>query len=380
MRGNIRSLWLTMAIAITVSACGNDTQESATPPPAEVGFITISPHAVTLETELPGRTVSFKTAEVRPQVSGIIEERLFEEGQMVKKGQALYRIDKRVYAAQEATARANVEGAKAQLNIQNVRHERLEKLHNRSAVSQQEFDESKARTTELKAQVAAASAALESARINLDYTTIRSPIDGQIGRSSVSAGALVTAGQPEALATIRQLDPIYVDITQSAAKLRQLRQAIADGHLDASAETITLRFEDGSPYVEKGTLQFAEVAVNESTGSVTLRALFPNPEGVLLPGMYVRASVPEGQVSDAILIPQMALRRDPRGNASVFLLDDDDKVIAQPVVASRTVGNKWLVTEGLNAGDRLIIDGVQRIQPGVTTTPVALSNHEGEED
>lgn len=380
MRGNIHSLWLTMALAITLSACGSDSQETATPPPPEVGFITIQSEPATLETELPGRTASFQTAEVRPQVNGIVEERLFEEGEMVKKGQALYRIDKRVYAAQNATALANLERTKAQLNIQEVRHERLEKLRERNAVSQQEFDESKAQTAELKAQVAASQAALESARINLDYTTVRAPIDGRIGRSSVSAGALVTANQPDALATIRQLDPIYVDITQSASKLRQLRQTIADGHLNVSDEAVTLIFEDGSHYTEMGTLQFAEVAVNESTGSVTLRALFSNPDGVLLPGMYVRANVPEGNVSEAILIPQMALRRDPRGNASVFLLDDDNKVVTQAVTASRTVGNKWLVTEGLSNNDRLIVDGVQRIQPGVTTDPVELPNNEGEDN
>src|SRR5699024_863265 len=380
MRGTFHSLWLTASIAITLSACGSDSQEAATPPPPEVGFITIKPHTVTLETELPGRTASYKTAEVRPQVNGIIEERLFNEGELVKKGQALYRIDKRVYAAQDATARANLERAKTQLNIQEVRHERLEKLRDRNAVSQQEFDESKAQTAELKAQVAASQAALESARINLDYTTVKAPIDGQIGRSSVSAGALVTANQPEALATIRQLDPIYVDITQSAAKLRQLRQAIAEGHLNASDEAVTLMFEDGSPYAEKGSLQFAEVAVNESTGSVTLRALFSNPDGVLLPGMYVRASVPEGNVDNAILIPQMALRRDPRGNASVFLLSENDEVVTQAVTASRTVGNKWLVTDGLSKDDRLIVDGVQRIQPGVTTHPVELPSDEGEDN
>lgn len=380
MRGNTYSLWLTMAIAITLSACGGDTQEAATPPAPEVGFTTIKPDTVVLESELPGRTASYKTAEVRPQVSGLVEERLFEEGEMVKKGQALYRIDKRVYSAQYASAQANLERARAQLKIQEVRHERLDKLRQRNAVSQQEFDESKALTAELKAQVAASNAALESARINLDYTTVKAPIDGQIGRSSVSAGALVTANQPDALATIRQLDPIYVDITQSAAKLRQLRQSIADGHLSVSDETVTLLFEDGSPYHEKGKLQFAEVAVNESTGSVTLRALFGNPDGVLLPGMYVRAGVPEGKVSNAILIPQKALRRDPRGNASVFLLDEDNAVVSQAVVANRTVGNRWLVTEGLNADDRLIVDGVQRIQPGVTTNPVELDNDKEEDN
>ncbi len=378
MRGNIHSLWLAFLLAITLGACSSETEEAGTPPPPEVGYLTVKSKTTTLENELPGRTASFKTAEVRPQVSGIVEERLFEEGEMVKKGQALYRIDKRIYAAQEATARANLERAKAQLNIQEVRHERITKLHERNAVSQQEFDESKAQTAELKAQVAASQAALDNARINLDYTTVRAPIDGQIGRSSVSAGALVTANQPEPLATIRQLDPIYVDMTQSATKLRQLRQAIAEGQLDAAEETVTLKFEDGSPYNEKGTLQFAEVAVNENTGSVTLRALFPNPDGVLLPGMYVRASVPEGTVENAILIPQKALRRDPRGNASVFLLDEDNKVQVQPVVANRTVGNQWLISEGLKNGDRLIVDGVQRIQPGVTTEPVEISADEKE--
>lgn len=375
MRGNSYSLWLTLALTLTtLSACGGDTQEAAAPPPTQVGFITVQAQPVTLDSELPGRTVSYQTAEVRPQVSGLIEERLFEEGEIVKKGQALYRIDKRVYAAQDASARANLERAKAQLNMQEVRHKRLETLRERNVVSQQEFDESVALTAELKAQVAAQNAALESTRINLDYTTVRAPIDGQIGRSSLSAGALVTANQADALATIRQLDPIYVDITQSATKLRQLRQSIANGELSTSDQAVALVFEDGSAYSQQGTLQFAEVAVNESTGSVTLRALFPNPNGVLLPGMYVRAHVPEGSISNGILIPQKALRRDPRGNASVFLLGEKNQVVMQPVVANRTVGNEWLVTEGLKANDRLIVDGVQRIQPGAPTTPVALNN------
>lgn len=374
MRGNSYSLWLTLALTLTtLSACGGDTQETA-PPPAEVGFITVQTQPVTLTSELPGRTVSYKTAEVRPQVGGLIEERLFQEGEIVKKDQALYRIDKRVYAAQEASARANLERAKAQLKIQEVRHKRMEALHERKVVSQQEFDESVALTAELKAQVAAQNAALESARINLEYTTVRAPIDGQIGRSSFSAGALVTANQAEALATIRQLDPIYVDITQSATKLRQLRQALASGELNTSDQAAALVFEDGSPYSEQGTLQFAEVAVNESTGSVTLRALFPNPNNVLLPGMYVRAHIPEGGINSGILIPQKALRRDPRGNASVFLLDESNQVVMQAVIADRTVGSDWLVTEGLKANDRLIVDGVQHIQPGAPTTPVALDN------
>jgi len=382
MRGNILPIWLALIFTLTLTACSEEAAEQQTPPPPEVGFITVKPETVTLDRQLPGRTTAFKTAEVRPQVSGIVEERLFNEGEAVKQGQALYRINKQVYDAELATAQANLKRAESQLNIQLVRHKRMTTLLSRNVVSQQEFDESEASVAELEAQIAASKAAMDRAKINVEYATVRAPIDGQIGRSNVTEGALVTANQPEALATIRQLDPIYVDMTQSASALRQLRQAIAQGAIKgASGDTVpvTLYFEEGGKYEEQGELQFSEVVVGESTGSVTLRALFPNPNGSLLPGMYVRAVTPEGNVENAILVPQKALQRDPRGNASVMVLDDEDKVAIQPVVAERTVGNRWLINKGLQANDRVLVEGLQKVRPGAPTSPVKLDTDDTEQ-
>lgn len=382
MRGKTLPIWLTLLFLLTLTACSEKASEQqASAPPPEVGFITLKEETITLDRELPGRTTAFKTAQVRPQISGIIEERLFKEGEEVTQGQALYRIDKRIYQADHATAQANLKRAQSQLNIQEVRHKRMSTLLARKVVSQQEFDESEASVAELKAQISAAEAAVDSAKINLDYTTVRAPISGKIGRSNVSEGALTTANQAEPLATIRQLDPIYVDMTQSASALRQLRKAIADGQIKgASGDTIPveLYFEEGGKYEEKGQLQFAEVVVGETTGSVTLRALFPNPKGNLLPGMYVRAVTPEGDVENAILVPQKALQRDPRGNATVMVLDEEDKVALRSVVAQRTIGNHWLINEGLTAGDRVLLEGLQKVRPGAPTSPVELDKDEAE--
>lgn len=382
MRGNILPIWLALIFTVTLTACSEETAEQQTPPPPEVGFITVKPETITLDRQLPGRTAAFKTAEVRPQVSGIVEERLFNEGEAVQQGQALYRIDKQVYDAELATAQANLKRAESQLNIQLVRHKRMTTLLSRKVVSQQEFDESEASVAELKAQISASKAAVDRAKINVEYATVRAPIDGQIGRSNVTEGALVTANQPEALATIRQLDPIYVDMTQSASALRQLRQAIAQGTIKGASEdtvSVSLYFEEGGKYEEQGELQFAEVVVGETTGSVTLRALFPNPDGSLLPGMYVRAVTPEGNVENAILVPQKALQRDPRGNASVMVLDDENKVAVRPVVAERTIGNRWLISEGLQANDRVLLEGLQKVRPGGPTSPVELDSDEAEQ-
>lgn len=344
----------------------------------EVGFITVKAETVTLDRELPGRTTAHRIAEVRPQVSGVIKERLFQEGQEVKAGQPLYQIDDRTYRAAVATARAELARAQATLHSNELREKRFRQLLEKRSVSQQEYDEALAQLDENKAAVAAARASLQSAQINLDYATISAPIDGRIGRSSVTAGALVTANQAQALATIRQLDPIFVDLTQSSNDLRQLRQAMANGELEQVSEDearITLLLEDGSAYSESGTLQFSEYAVDESTGSVTLRALFPNPDGDLLPGMFVRGRLPEGQRSNTILVPQKSITRDPTGQAFAMLIDSENMVQRVPVNTERAVKSQWLISNGLKSGDRLIVDGLQRIQPGMPVSPVDTASN-----
>ncbi|MTI51845.1 MAG: efflux RND transporter periplasmic adaptor subunit [Alcanivorax sp.] len=369
------ALPIALFLSLALAACGGDDQAGGDRPPPEAGFITVESQPFTITNELPGRTTPYQIAEVRPQVTGIIEERLFEEGELVEAGEPLYRIDSRLYKADVASARANLASAQATLKSTRLRAERFDKLLAMNAVSQQEYDEAQAALGETQAQVDAARAALETARINLDYTTLEAPISGRIGRSTVTAGALVTANQTQALATIRQLDPIYVDVTQSNQELRRLREALESGRLEKVGEDkarVTLLLQDGSPYKQDGTLQFSEFAVDESTGAVTLRALFPNPEGDLLPGMFVRARLPQGTRSDAILVPQKGIARDPTGQATAMVIGAEDKVESRQVTTERAVGNQWLVSDGLNKGDRLIIEGLQKIRPGATVTPVKL--------
>lgn len=362
--------------SLALAACGGDgdqKQQAGAPP--EAGFITVEAQNFTLINELPGRTSPYQIAEVRPQVTGIIEKRLFEGGELVKAGQPLYKIDDSLYRASVASAQAQVASAEATLKSTRLRAGRFDKLLKMKAVSQQEYDEAQAALGENKAQVDAARAALRTARINLDYTTIKAPIDGRIGRSVVTPGALVTANQTPALATIRQLDPIYVDLTQSNQELRRLRSALQAGRLQKVGEDkarVMLVLEDGSEYGEAGTLQFSEFAVEESTGSVTLRALFPNPESDLLPGMFVRARLPQGEQENAILVPQKGVTRDASGNATAMVIGKDNKVEQRKVTTERAVGNRWLISDGLKAGDRLILEGLQKIGPGAPVTPVEL--------
>ncbi|WP_421706251.1 efflux RND transporter periplasmic adaptor subunit [Alloalcanivorax xenomutans] len=355
--------------ALALTACGNDTpQQQGAGGAAQVGFITVKPEPYTVVNELPGRTTPYEVAEIRPQVSGIIKERLFEEGAEVEVGQVLYRIDDRQFKAALASAQADLASARATLESNRLLAERYKKLVEANAVSRQEYDNAQASLATNKAQIAAAQAAVETARLNLDYASVKAPISGRIGRSSVTAGALVTANQSEALATIRQLDPIYVDLTQSARELRQLRVAMESGQLEQVGEDkarVTLVLEDGTEYGESGTLQFSEYAVDESTGSITLRALFPNPDGDLLPGLFVRAKLPQGQRDNAILVPQKAVTRDPQGTASALVIGDNNTVEKRQVETVRTVGNRWLIGDGLAAGDKLIVDGLQKIGPGM---------------
>ncbi|MGB2246999.1 MAG: efflux RND transporter periplasmic adaptor subunit [Alcanivorax sediminis] len=375
MRSGLILSTMAVLVGLQLAACsdsGNQAGQMQQQAP-EVGFMTVNAETVTLNRELPGRTTAHRIAEVRPQVSGVIKERLFQEGQEVKAGQPLYQIDDRTYRATVATARAELARAQATLHSNELREKRFRQLLEKRSVSQQEYDEARAQLDENKAAVAAARASLLSAQINLDYATISAPIDGRIGRSSVTAGALVTANQAQALATIRQLDPIFVDLTQSSNDLRQLRKAMAAGELEQVSEDqarITLLLEDGSAYPQPGILQFSEYAVDESTGSVTLRALFPNPDEDLLPGMFVRGRLPEGQRSNTILVPQKSISRDPTGQAFAMLIDSENMVKKVNVSTERAVKSQWLISQGLKEGDRLIVDGLQRIQPGMPVTPV----------
>ena len=320
-----------------------------------VGVVTLKAEHFLLTNDLPGRTTAYRVAEVRPQVNGILEKRLFEEGAEVEEGQQLYQIDDDVYQAALKSAEASSISTRSLA-------ERYGILVKENAVSQQEFDE--ARAAGLQAQ-----AALDEARINVRYTKVLAPISGRIGRSAVSEGALVTSGQSQQLATIQQLDPIYVDITQSSREMLNLRRDLEAGRLQKAgdnAAAVSLTLEDGSTYAEQGSLEFSEVSVDEGTGSVTLRAGFPNPDRLLLPGMFVHAELVAGAKSDAILAPQQGITRTPRGNATAMVVNAEDKVEVRNVVTERTVGNRWLISSGLNEGDRLITEGLQFVRPGAS--------------
>ncbi len=317
--------------------------------------------------ELPGRTSPYLIAELRPQVTGILTQRAFTEGSEVKAGQVLYRIDAGPYQAAFDSAKASLARAEANVQVARLKAQRHADLVKIEAVSKQANDDAQAALKQAEADLAAARAALDKAKIDLDYTQLKSPISGRIGRSAVTAGALVTANQAQSLATVQQLDPIYVDLTQSSAELLRMRREIEAGRLTASAKgdvPVKLLLEDGSEYSAEGRLALSEVTVDEGTGSVTLRAQFPNAKGVLLPGMYVRARLPQGTRSEAILVPHRALSRDTRGNAQVMVVNAENKVEARPVQVAQSLGSNWVVTGGLAAGERIIVDGLQKVRPG----------------
>lgn len=360
-----------LAGGLMLSGCGK--KQSGGPPQAgtpEVGVVTVQLERVMLTTELPGRTSAYLIAEVRPQVGGIIQKRLFTEGSDVKEGEVLYQIDPAVYQATYNSAKAALSRAEANLVSIRLKAGRYAELVKINAVSQQESDDASAALKQAEADVEAGKAVVEAARINLAYTKVTAPISGIIGRSSVTNGALVTASQPAALATIQQLSPIYVDVTQSSAELLRLKQNVASGLLKsngAAQARVRLLLEDGSAYPLPGTLKFSEVTVDQSTSSITLRALFPNPKHMLLPGMFVRAILEEGVNEHAILVPQRGVTRNPAGNAMVMVVGNEEKVEPRVIKVLRTVGENWLVNEGLKAGDRVILEGLQKARPG---TPV----------
>jgi len=368
------SLFSALVALVALTGCEQATgQPQASGPQAvPVGVITLKSQALTLKKELPGRINAFQIAEIRPQVSGIVQSRLFTEGKRVEKGESLYQINPDTFKAQLAVSEAAVASAQASIASSKSKATRFKELLKIQAVSQLDFDEADAAYKQALAALLTAKAQLQTAQINLDYSHVSSPISGQISKSSVTVGALVSANQSTALATVTQLDPTYVDLTQSSNELTRLKKALATGALtvDAANQTdVELTMEDGSVYPHKGTLQFSEVTVDPSTGSVTLRAQFPNPENFLLPGMYARASIVEGVVSDAILVPQRGVSRNSKGEPTAMVVNKDNKVESRVLQVDRTIGSNWLVTNGIKAGEKLIIEGLQKIRPGSAVAP-----------
>lgn len=350
-----------------LTGCNDKGDEKAAMPTPQVNVFTVKAAPLAVTTELPGRTDAFRVAEVRPQVSGIILKRNFVEGSDIVAGNSLYQIDSATYQAAWNSAQGSLAKAKAAANIAHLTVKRYVPLLGTSYISKQEYDQAVANAQQADAEVKAAQAEVENARINLAYTKVTSPIDGRIGKSNVTEGALVTNGQASSLATVQQLDPIYVDVTQSSTDFMQLKQAVEKGSLQKAngKTTVQLLMEDGQPYPLNGDLEFSDVTVDQTTGSITLRAVFPNPQHQLLPGMYVRAKIDEGIQPEAILVPQQGVTRNPRGDATVMVVDENNKAVVREVVAPQAIGDKWLVTKGVKPGDKIIVSGLQRVRPGV---------------
>lgn len=368
----VRPRFLTLGTLILLTACGSGEAPQAQPP--EVGVLTLKAESATLTTELPGRIAAVETSEVRPQISGVIRKRLFTEGSMVQAGQVLYEIEDAPYRAALGTAQGNLAQAQATIASTRAQAERYRSLVGINAVSRQELDNAEAAAKQAAASVAAQKASVQAAQVNLGFTRIRAPISGQIGRSLYTVGALVQAGQADALATIQRTDRVYVDVTQSAAQLLDLKEALRSGSISregAEGADVQLILPNGKTYPITGRLQFSEVTVDPQSGGVTLRASFPNPDGMLLPGMYVRARLVEGVKRQAILAPQQGISRDPRGRATALVVNAQNKVEQRQVTAERAIGDKWVVSDGLKAGDRLVVEGPIGLQPGTQVKPRA---------
>ncbi len=365
-------LLATAATATGLAACHNP---AAPPPPGppEVGFVTLQSEAVPLTADLPGRTTSYAQSDVRPQVNGILQKRLFTEGADVAAGQVLYQIDPAPYQAAVDQAKGTLANAEANLTTAKLKSERYADLVKINAVSKQDFDDADAAYKQAEATVQQDKAAVESAAINLGYTKVRAPISGRIGRTAFTAGALLTASQTNALATIQALDPIYVDVTQSSDEMLKLRKQLADktvGGAGADSAKVKLTLSDGQVYPQTGDLRFSDPMVDPTTGSVTLRAVFSNPQKTLLPGMYVRETVTQATAENGILVPQQAVSRDPKGIASVFVVEADNKAQPHQITVQEAIGDKWLVSAGVKSGDRVIVEGLLKVQPGIAVKPV----------
>ncbi|AYZ16666.1 multidrug efflux RND transporter periplasmic adaptor subunit AcrA [Klebsiella pasteurii] len=358
---------LMLSGSLALTGCDDKPAQQGAQQMPEVGIVTLKSAPLQITTELPGRTSAYRVAEVRPQVSGIILKRNFTEGSDIQAGVSLYQIDPATYQATYESAKGDLAKAQAAANMDQLTVKRYQKLLGTKYISQQDYDTAVATAQQSNAAVVAAKAAVETARINLAYTKVTSPISGRIGKSAVTEGALVQNGQTTALATVQQLDPIYVDVTQSSNDFLRLKQELANGKLQqengkAKVELVT---NDGLKYPQNGTLEFSDVTVDQTTGSITLRAIFPNPDHTLLPGMFVRARLEEGVNPDALLVPQQGVTRTPRGDASAMVVGEGDKVEVRQITATQAIGDKWLVTEGLKTGDRVIITGLQKVRPGV---------------
>jgi membrane fusion protein (multidrug efflux system) len=362
-----------LMLVVGSGALGGCSRQQGAPQggaPVPVTVVTLRAEPVTLARELSGRSTAYLIAEVRPQVNGIVAKRLFTEGGIVQAGQPLYQLDDATYRADEQSARANLARAQATLATAEINARRSAELAKIDAVSKQDDEATQAALLEARADVQAAQAAANRAAVLLGYARITAPISGRIGKSSVTEGALVTANQDAPLATVQQLDPIYVDVTQSSAELLELRKAVAAGKLTGASDVpVTILLEDGTRYAQNGKLAFSDVTVDPATGSYLLRVVVANPDHMLLPGMYVRALVSNGVRRDGILVPQQAVQRDPKGNTSAFVVTKDGKVESRPVRVSQTVGDRWLVEEGLGAGDRVVVEGLQKIKPGLPVQP-----------
>ncbi|MCC7462470.1 MAG: efflux RND transporter periplasmic adaptor subunit [Gammaproteobacteria bacterium] len=362
-------------MVLLLAAC-DAGQPSAQPPVTEVGVVTLVPRSVSITAELPGRTSAYRIAQVRPQVTGIVQQRLFTEGGEVQAGQQLLQIDPSTYRAGLDAAQAALQRAQAQLVTATLLEQRYRPLLAAGVVSQQAFDDAVAARSEAEAEVAAARAQVKAADIALTYTRVLAPISGRIGRALVTEGALVTKEQDEPVATVQQLDPIYVDIAQSSVELLRLRQQVSSGLLQKDAHNqaeVSLTLEDGSEYSERGKLQFAEVSVDPGTGAVVLRAIFPNPRRELLPGMFVRARLTQGVRRDALLVPQRGVTRNRRGEATVMVVGADNTVAERVVTAERVVDDSWLIADGLAPQERVVVDGLQKIRPGAQVHAVAAA-------
>jgi len=368
---NYRKFIYLLPLFVFLNGC--DSDQPAPKNIQQVGTITIKPETIESNYQLAGRTVASEISQVRPQVNGVVIEQLFKEGTQVSKGQPLYKIDSSLYRDGVDEAAGNLALAKATVNSTRLQAERYKELIKVNGVSQQELDNAQSAYEQAKATVAVNEAVLKTARTNLRYTQVSAPISGRIGRSSITRGALVTSDQTDPLATIQKLDPMYVDLTQSSDEYMALRKQLTENGIKPTELSVRLKLENGTAYAEQGTFKFSDVAVDEATGSVTLRAAFPNPNNALLPGLYVRAELGTGTRPNSVLIPQGALFRDAEGNPLVWIVGKDNKAEQRKITLGDAIDNRWLVTSGLKAGDQVIVEGLQGLSAGMTIEPTPMS-------